>query len=230
MIKRYKPRTIQYFVWSPELAYAVGLITTDGCLSSNKRHIIFTSKDMEQIENFKSALGIKNAHGFTRNPRSVAYRIQYGNVQFYDWLLKIGLSQRKSLTLGPISVPDEYFIDFLRGHLDGDGSISTYTDFYNTKKNPKYIYKRLFVKFISASKDHIDWLHEKIIKNVGVKGAVHVSKITKVNQNPIHMIKFAKKESLILLSKIYYSDNILALSRKKILYEQYTKSLCDQKS
>lgn len=31
--------------WSPEIAYAVGLLTTDGSLSIDGRHIDFTSKD-----------------------------------------------------------------------------------------------------------------------------------------------------------------------------------------
>ena len=38
--------------WSAELAYAVGLIATDGCLSKDKRHIDFTSKDKELIKTF----------------------------------------------------------------------------------------------------------------------------------------------------------------------------------
>lgn len=31
--------------WSPKIAYAVGLITTDGSLSKDGRHIDLTSKD-----------------------------------------------------------------------------------------------------------------------------------------------------------------------------------------
>jgi hypothetical protein len=48
-------------------------------------------------------------------------------------------------------VPDEYFVDFLRSCIDGDGSITTYTDRYNTFKNPQYVYARLYVSLVSAS-------------------------------------------------------------------------------
>ncbi len=39
--------------WSPELAYAIGLLVADGCLSKDGRHIDFTSKDLELVESFK---------------------------------------------------------------------------------------------------------------------------------------------------------------------------------
>jgi len=173
----------------------------------------------------KLALKDETKIGITKNPRSEAYRIQIGNIQLYDWLLEIGLTPHKSLTIGPINVPDEYFADFLRGHLDGDGTITTYTDFYNSNKNPKYVYERIFVRFISASKDHIIWLHEKIVKNLGVHGAVHVTKEKDPKKNPMHIIKFAKKESLKLLPQLYYSDSVPCLSRKKILYTDFLKNI-----
>ncbi len=219
--KRYKPKKVYDFTWTNELAYIVGLFVTDGCLSSDNRHIIFTSKDIEQINNVIDILNIKNKIGITRNKNSEAFRIQICNVQLYDWLIKIGFTANKSLTIGEIDVPDKFFIDFLRGHLDGDGSICTYTDKYNTKTNPKYVYNRIFVTFISASKKHIEWLHDKIIKNIGVVGAIHESKLKYGNKNPMHIIKFGKKESLVLLKKIYYSDKLKTLSRKKLKYTNF---------
>lgn len=38
--------------WSSDLAYAIGLITTDGSLSIDGRHINLTSKDIDQVETF----------------------------------------------------------------------------------------------------------------------------------------------------------------------------------
>jgi hypothetical protein len=212
-------------IWRADLAYAVGLITTDGCLSSDARHIIFTSQDIDQIENIRTILGIRNRIGITRNRTSEAYRVQFGNVIFYDWLVSIGLMPNKSLVLAEMKIPEEFFIDYLRGHLDGDGSITVFIDRYNTKTNPKYIYNRLTVRFISASLEHILWLHEQIIRTVGVTGAIHKTKIRKENQNPIHIIKFGKKESLKLLERIYYSENIPALARKKAAYVAFLSKL-----
>ena len=46
--------------WSANFAYAIGLLTTDGNLSKDKRHISLTSKDLEQIENFQKALKVRH--------------------------------------------------------------------------------------------------------------------------------------------------------------------------
>src|SRR3989338_8611479 len=37
--------------WSPRFAYAIGLLTTDGNLSSDQRHMSLISKDREQVLN-----------------------------------------------------------------------------------------------------------------------------------------------------------------------------------
>ena len=45
--------------WSSNFAYALGLLATDGSLSSDGRHFDFTSNDKEQLENFMKCLNIK---------------------------------------------------------------------------------------------------------------------------------------------------------------------------
>ncbi|MFA6552349.1 MAG: hypothetical protein WCT19_02495 [Candidatus Paceibacterota bacterium] len=179
------------------------------------------SSDTEQLENFKKCLKISNKIGRTKNGEVISYRVQYGNVIFYDWLLKIGLFPNKSRTMGDIKVPNKYFIDFLRGHLDGDGSVTTYTDYYNTKINPKYIYTRLFVKFISASKKHIIWLQNKISENLKISGRLHESVAKIPNHSNIFVIKFGKNDSVKLLKKIYYKNEIPSLSRKRLIAEKF---------
>ena len=42
-------------------------------------------------------------------------------------LVSLGLTPRKSLTLGALAVPDELFPDFFRGCIDGDSSASAST-------------------------------------------------------------------------------------------------------
>ncbi len=109
--------------WSSEFAYAIGLLTTDGNLSGDGRHIIMTSKDKEQLENFLYCLDIKNK--ITQNISGfggISYRIQFGDVRVYNFLLEIGLMPKKSRIIKKIDVPDKYFFDFLRGHFDGDGT------------------------------------------------------------------------------------------------------------
>lgn len=206
------------FTWSPKLAYAIGLLTTDGNLSSNGRMFSLRSSDKDQIQNFRECLGVSqriektNHNGWSKRP---SYRIQIGDVQFYRWLLKIGLFPAKSYTVGPLKIPDKFFRDFLRGHLDGDGSITTYQDRYNTSKHPSYIYTRLFVRFISASRNHMEWIRKTVKKLLGIEGDFFEAKSKRKNRVSIWQVTFRKKESIKLLHWLYYRKNIPALARKR---------------
>ncbi len=48
---------------SADFAYVIGLITTDGSLSKDGRHLNLTSKDIDQIQTFKRILNLKNKIG-----------------------------------------------------------------------------------------------------------------------------------------------------------------------
>ncbi|MDP2927160.1 MAG: hypothetical protein Q8N65_03445 [bacterium] len=207
------------FEWSPQLAYAVGLLATDGNLSGDGRHINMRSSDIQLLKTFKQCLGLKNKIARSKNDgwaTKPSYRVQFGDIQFYKWLLKIGLFPAKTYTIGELKIPDEYFSDFLRGHLDGDGSVYTYKDYWNTFKNPKYVYTRLWVCFISASKSHVEWLRERIRKLIRISGHLNENKATRLDQTTsIWKVKFAKNDSIKLLKWIYYRKSLPCLERKR---------------
>ena len=215
------------FKWTPKLTYAIGLLTTDGNLSGDGRHLTMRSSDTQLLKTFKGCLNLSTKISQSKNDgwaTKPSYRVQFGDVQFYRWLLKIGLFPAKTYTIGKIEVPDIYFRDFLRGHLDGDGSISTYKDYYNTYKSPKYIYVRLWVKFISMSKNHIIWLREKIYKLIQIKGHLIQAKNYHSDKIPgMTILKFGKKESTKLLKWIYYKKNLPCLFRKHKIAEKFLK-------
>lgn len=52
---RYRPR--YEYVWSDNIAYSVGLMASDGCLQSDNMHLDLTSIDIDQLQNFCTALG-----------------------------------------------------------------------------------------------------------------------------------------------------------------------------
>lgn len=203
-------------VWTPELAYAVGLITTDGNLSKDGRHIDFTSKDIDQIQTFLRVLNLKTKIGLKSSGTSDKkyFRTQFGNTQFYKFLLSIGLTPAKSKTLGELKIPDKYFSDFLRGHLDGDGSILTYQDQYNKYRGRTYINTRIYTYFLSVSKPHLEWLSNKIFELTQIKGSIQKNIPKNKNYSTMWTIKIAKKESLKLLHWIYYKPDLPTLQRK----------------
>lgn len=195
-------------VWSSNLAYAVGLLVTDGSLSKDGRHIELTSIDREQLTNFMKCLGIRvkignKRSGFTGKKTT---RIQFGDVTLYSFLLEIGLTPNKTKTIGQLNIPDRYFFDFLRGHYDGDGCFYSYWD---PRWRSSFMY---YISFVSASKRHIDWLQFSIARLVHVRG--HVTKSSQFGS--VYQLRYAKREGLILLQCLYKNKQAVALSRKKL--------------
>ena len=192
--------------WSSNFAYAIGLLVTDGNLSSDGRHIVFTSKDLELIHKFQKSLKI-NFHIGRKSNGSQGYKkyyvVQIGDVLFYRFLLSIGLMPRKTKIIGAVKIPNKYFFDFLRGHLDGDGSFYSYWD---PRWQSSYMF---YTVLISASKNHIQWLRESIYKFLKIKGHI-------VKNDSVYQLRYAKAKSLKLLSKLYYNSDVICLSRKHL--------------
>lgn len=196
--------------WTANLAYAIGLLTSDGCLSIDGRHITLTSKDIEQIENFKLILKLKNKIGFKyrgEDHSKVYYNLQFGSVKFYQFLVSIGLTPHKSKTIGAIEVPDKYFRDFLRGSFDGDG----YSISYWSKQWPNSFV--LYTGFTSASKQHLVWMKDKILNLFGISGYIGSG------GKGAYLLRFAKKSSLSLVSQIYHNTKVKHLKRKRFKVE-----------
>ena len=180
-------------------------MTTDGSLSKDGRHIDLTSKDREQLENFLKAANLKCKIGLKKSGSgNVSFRVQLSNVDLYKFLVSIGLTSNKSKTLKNVEIPNDLFFDFLRGHFDGDGSFYSYTD--KRWENSQMYY----MCFCSASKDHIEWIRHKINELLKIRGS-----LVKTAKNSTYQLKFAKKESRILISHLYYNNQVVCLKRKQ---------------
>lgn len=217
-MRKQEPRTkTKEYVWSPELAYAVGLITTDGCLSPDGRHLTLVSKDIEQLQNMKRILGLKvkigSCHAGRKEEGRSCTRIQWGDVVLYRFLMDIGLMPNKSLIIAKVAIPDEYFFDFLRGHYDGDGSFYSYFD---PRWKTSYMF---YLCFTSGSRAHLEWIRDTLFKLLGVRGCLSTH-IQRGRKNSFYQLKFAKHEAMIILVRVYHSANVICLSRKRLKIEK----------
>jgi hypothetical protein len=207
------PSAREPLVWTPDLAYVVGLIATDGNLSRKPGQIAIMSNDTDLLDVVRRRLGLNvdvKPHRGGYGTR--CHRLVWSDRRFYDWLVAIGLTPAKSLTLGPLAVPDDYFTDFFRGCIDGDGSIVSYTDRYNTFKSASYVYTRLYVSIVSASR-FIEWLRASVQQLAKLVGHVDVRR--SVGRHDVWRLRYAKRESLALLRWMYYADDITCLVRKR---------------
>jgi len=143
-----KFRLDAFDAWTPDMAYAFGLIFSDGNITKPKHgswRLQFISTDPEQTTWF---------HGFVGNPNKISVVIpepgmiqgcvinstktQYRSITASDTLVTrlrdLGIRPRKSKEAnGLMQVPDAMVSHFLRGVCDGDGSVM----FIKNAKMPK---------------------------------------------------------------------------------------------
>lgn len=208
-----KPKGKIEIRWSSNFAYAIGLITTDGNLSKDGRHMNLTSKDLVMITNFKFCLGLNNMIG--RKARGGSsdkkyYVIQFGDVLFYQFLQGLGLTPAKSKTLQQVLIPNKFFFDFLRGCIDGDGNI-------NISSHPESRHKQLRVRLFSASMPFLEWLRSQVREKLKIRGGwIENSPSAKCAR-----LSFGKADSIKILRSVYRPDVEVYLRRKFVIAQSF---------
>ncbi len=96
----------------------------------------------------------------------------------------------------------------------------TYADRYNTRSKPEHVYQRLYVRFLSASRPHIEWLQTSIKRLLGVDGYVTERRGPGATV-PLCRLSFAKKDVIALLRWIYYAPDVPCLARKRAIAEPF---------
>lgn len=76
-----------------------------------------------------------------------------------------------------------------------------------------------YTVFISASPAHIGWIRRELLGKLKIKGH-----ITRDSKKSTHQLKYAKRESLKILKKMYYTTTVLCLSRKRKKIEKALKT------
>jgi len=125
--------------WSPNMAYLLGFIFADGSIikeprkgESDKLSFGLNRRDIDILEKIKYALS--SAHSLSLVGNYVYLSIQ--SQKIVDDLKKLGISYRKSFREGQRKtfqiIPPRYVRDFIRGIVDGDGSINFDKKWYPT--------------------------------------------------------------------------------------------------
>ena len=208
--------------WSNDMAYIVGLTATDGCLFTGRRKINFKSGDRQLVETYLGLLGRTNRVKKARTrANGVVYFTEFHDSRLYEWFRLVGLTPRKSLTLGGLAVPDAYLAPLARGLMDGDGSISNFVHAPTPGTYPDYRYERLWVFFHSASRAHIDWLRIRLRPLAGGDGYVEVLK--REGRHDFFKLKYGKHAAIALLRQFYSDPNAPRLVRKWRIWDDYVR-------
>ena len=109
-----------------ELAYTLGILTGDGCLTFKNR-VIVSSADPEILACFARLADRFGLHVF-RNGRGRPYDRIIASSQLYQLLLHLGLSDcpaaTKRVPVSILSAPQPFVVAFLQGLFDADGTVN----------------------------------------------------------------------------------------------------------
>ena len=205
--------------------YILGAFVTDGniCIDSscNGAKCSLTSKDADWIQLIHNVIGNEGSFRFRKDGRAELWLY---NRAIYDWFNDNGCTPNKSLNLKLPEVPLEFLPDFIRGCIDGDGSISSsqYKK-YSKDKTKEYSYTKTTCYLCSASDSFLPALHDKLLQLnfnhsfVKLKSSSGISgdgRLIKPKQDFIYRISFGDRTAANFLKWCYYPGHQISMPRK----------------
>ena len=132
---------------TPEMAYVLGFIYSDGNLSNQLDFFSISQKEPEILCKIKELM--RSEHQIVRKTDQEIYVLTIGNKVMINDLLSLGLTPNKSLDVKFPVLRENLYGHFIRGYFDGDGSI------FSDRKHWK-------LNFVSGSKNFMTKLEEVI--------------------------------------------------------------------
>lgn len=189
---------------SAEKSYFLGLLFADGSVVLNSERAPYVSlelveKDKEILEIFRSLLNCQNDLYYNKrdNRENGTYTFGVRSQLLADDLAKFNIIPNKTYETTQVIFPENFLIDFLRGYIDGDGSI--YQDAQGWHLNITGHSKSV----ISQFQEQLDKLIEKTKPNA----------IT-CYQN-VYKAVWNGQDAKQIINILYLKNDGIALSRKR---------------
>jgi len=187
-------------------AYFLGFITADGCIAKdgNRVHITINSKDDYILDILKKELSSSNIVRKYKvlDKRKNIYHdssvFQFSNKKIKEDLEKHGVDCNKSFSfIFPLGLPLNLLNHFLRGLLDGDGSISS-------SRNEL---------FLLSTKEFLEIINNYLFNNLAKISVIQKKK-------NVYKLNISNKNTCIEFLKYIYTDALIFLERKYKLYNK----------
>ena len=206
-LRKYKVDDNFFKTQSPNMAYILGFLAADGNVAKNENQISIQLQKAD--EDF-----LEKIRNITKSTRPLKYYLtNAGNptckmsVWSSEWKKDLAIYHIVPVKTFILQPPDrlnpKYYIDYIRGYFDGDGSITVNNENYNRE-----------FKIVGASKEVIHWMYEELIK-LGVLNLY--TKITYTDHDvPMYNLYATSKTTIKQIQNLfYYSENVLCLERKR---------------
>ena len=195
---------------SHNMAWLLGFLASDGTVSSsdNTIKIGLAAKDKEILEKIKQEVEIENKIvEYTTNDGFDCVDLHWTCAKHKQQLAEYGITPNKTFTLkAPLNLSPEYYIDFIRGYFDGDGSVNLIQG------------KNLRWQICSASKDILEWIVNTLYNQRSIpKVNIQSSNINR--KSTYYYIQYSTNAT----KQIYYAlytPNSLFLKRKKDHFDE----------
>jgi len=207
LCRKYEINESFFNEWTDDMAYTLGLICADGCLSGNEGSfsIDLHKNDSYVLANISKAMDSDYPVIFDKRKDRNMSKLAIHSRKMYDSLLALNLIPAKSRILKCPPVPDEFVPKFILGEFDGDGSV------YERAKRLKIsTASRDFAKGISGLLDRIDIYHILYENQYEHNGEMR----------DFFNIWILRKKDIHNLCAMMYKDAGLYLTRKKVAFEK----------
>ncbi|WP_425203616.1 LAGLIDADG family homing endonuclease [Priestia megaterium] len=209
---------------TPDKAYWLGFMYTDGYVTSNNRWgIQLSSIDREHLEKFLKCFDCNVKIKTRKTPEPFGYNngkmyessgFLINNSKMYNDLLDKGVVRNKTSLLKFPSeeiIPDELMKDFIRGLFDGDGSyvFKHYERKREDRRNRVQTATMKEINFVCKSSDFINDLCSYLNNKLRVD-----LKVYKNSGNDLNVIRMINKENIRIFIEYVYSNPNMYLERK----------------
>lgn len=189
-------------------AWILGLLASDGYLpkttgAQNRVVLTLQRQDEDTLELIKDELQYtgpiyqyESTNGYPNSSLAFTSRLLRDRIEGY------GITNAKTFTLKgiPENLPRDFYLDFIRGYFDGDGSVYARED-----------EKKVGMSFTSATKQILIDIATFLAEEYGVA----MPTIRKVERtHVIYDMRYYKRDSLTL-GDLFYDNDYLSLIRKK---------------
>lgn len=200
---------VDYFekIDTPEKAYILGFLASDGCNRGSDIVFEIKKKDEEVLCFIRDCISPDRPIYVNDNTDFV--RLVIYSKKMCNDLEKIGITKAKTKTIKFPEIDDKFLPDFLRGCFDGDGCVSL--------NRHKGIKAQIRFGYCSASLDFLKKFEEILRQKCNLKER-------KIYKNHISDCYSIEYEGSIQVKKIYnylYDDSCFSLSRKRNKFSNY---------
>lgn len=208
---------------SKDKAYFLGFIYADGFITkpSHGQNILgLTLAEIEPIDKFKKYIQTNKKVGYYKKTNSYSnksyeYKLALNSDKLVSDIEKLGVIERKTLTLTFPNLREDLIPHFIRGYFDGDGSIFLHKDSREEYSYNEYLGINICgtKEFLIALTKHLPFLEE----------GQCIYKEERKETNCWNLKMASNIRSLELYHYMYKDCNDLYLSRKREKFENFIK-------